>query len=118
MKTYIEKAAFTRRQFFKGAGILFASAVITGILSKIGLDALAVSDEYIEKRIAGLYELDESMSIRRSHENPEILRIYQEFLSPGEVKPLSEKSEHLLHTRYGKDIPSFIEELKKSEHAA
>lgn len=118
MKIYLEKAAFTRRQFFKGAGVLLASAVMTGILSKIGLDALAVSDDYIEKRAAGLYGLDESMAIRRSHENPEILQLYQDFLSPGQVKPLSEKSEHLLHTKYGQDIPHLIEELKKSEHAA
>jgi len=118
MKIYVEKAAFTRRQFFKGAGVLLISAVITGVLSKIGLDALAISDDYVEKRAAGLYQLDESMTIRRSHENPEILRLYQDFLSPGQVSPLSEKSEHLLHTRYGKDIPHLIEEMKKSEAAA
>lgn len=118
MNILMEKTAFTRRQFFKGAGILLASAVVTGILSKIGLDALAVSDDYIQKRAAGLYGLDESMAIRRSHENPEIVRLYQEFLSPGQVKPVTEKSEHLLHTRYGRDIPQLIEELKKSGHAA
>ncbi len=118
MKMYLEKAAFTRRQFFKGAGVLLVSAVITGILAKIGFDAVGASNEYIEKRAAGLYGLDESMAIRRSHDNQEVLSLYQEFLSPGKVSPLSDKAEHLLHTKYGKDIPQLIEELKKPDHAA
>jgi iron only hydrogenase large subunit-like protein len=36
------------------------------------------------------------MSIRKSHENPEIAKIYEEFLG----KPLGHKSHELLHTHY------------------
>ncbi|HQK26118.1 MAG TPA: iron hydrogenase small subunit [Synergistaceae bacterium] len=36
--------------------------------------------------------------MRKSHENPEIVRLYEEFLG----KPLGEKSHHLLHTHYFK----------------
>lgn len=118
MSRYIEKHVFTRRQFIKGTGVLFISAVVTGIFAKLGINASAAQDEYIAKRAAGLYSLDESMTIRRSHENPEIIQIYKEFLSPGEVKPLTEKSEHLLHTRYGQAAAELAEELKKSQHAA
>jgi len=125
MSLFSEKEGITRRQFFKGSGMLLVSAVVTGIFAKIGFDTSVASDEYINKRIAGLYTLDEKMAIRKSHENPEIIQIYKEFLSPGEVKPLTEKSERLLHTKYGKDIPALIEELKKphtpaanGEHAA
>ncbi len=41
-----------------------------------------------------LYKLDKAMPLRFSHENPEIKRLYEEFLGA----PLSEKAHHLLHT--------------------
>ena len=109
---FSEKGGITRRQFFKGAGILAITAVLTGVFSKIGIDMTKAGDDYIAKRAQGLYTLDEKMTIRKSHENPEIIQLYKDFLSPGEVKPMSEKAHHLLHTRYGQDIPAFIEELK------
>ncbi|HWP95659.1 MAG TPA: iron hydrogenase small subunit [Syntrophomonadaceae bacterium] len=113
MNIFSDREGMTRRQFFKGTGLLLATAVVTGIFAKLGFDASAASDDYINKRIAGMYTLDESMTLRKSHLNPEIAQIYKDFLSPGEVKPLTEKSERLLHTKYGKDIPALIEELKK-----
>lgn len=116
MSIYTEKSGITRRQFLKGSGILALTAVFAGVLTKIGFDVLAASDNYIAERAAGLYSLDEKMTIRKSHENPEIIQIYKEFLSPGEVKPLSEKAHHLLHTKYGRDIPGLIKELK--DHTA
>lgn len=108
-----DREGMTRRQFFKGSALLVVSAAVAGIFAKLGFDAKAASDDYIDKRIAGLYNLDEKMTLRKSHENPEIIQIYKDFLSPGEVKPLTEKSERLLHTKYGNDIPALIEELKK-----
>jgi hypothetical protein len=115
---FVEKPVFTRRQFFKGAGILLASVVIGGIFAKLGFDAKAVQEDYVAKRVAGLYTLDESMTIRRSHDNPEIIQLYREFLSPGEVKPLSERSEHLLHTRYGRQAVELAEELRTNTGSA
>ncbi|MCK5732469.1 MAG: iron hydrogenase small subunit, partial [Tenericutes bacterium] len=52
--------------------------------------------EIREKRIAAIYEVDENMTIRKSHENPDITAIYEDYLE----KPLGEKSHHLLHTHY------------------
>lgn len=118
MSIFKEKSTFTRRQFFIGSGMLAATIIISGVFAKFGFDAWAASDDYIEKRIAGLYNLDESMPIRKSHQNPEILQIYKDFLSPGEVKPVSEKAHHLLHTKYGKEIPAMIEELHAHQHDA
>lgn len=118
MSIFTEKGGITRRQFFKGAGMLAVTAVVAGVFAKVGVDVFAASNDYIEERAAGLYTLDEKMAIRKSHENPEILQIYKEFLSPGEVKPVSETAHHLLHTRYGNDIPGLIEELKAHHHAA
>jgi iron-only hydrogenase group A len=54
------------------------------------------TDEIRNKRIMGLYEDDERGAIRCSHKNPEIIKIYQDFLG----EPLGEKSHHLLHTQY------------------
>ena len=49
---------------------------------------------YTEKRGDKLYDLDSSAPVRFSHENPEVLKLYSEYLT----KPLSEKAHHLLHT--------------------
>jgi NADH-quinone oxidoreductase subunit G len=43
-----------------------------------------------------LYKEDKSLPLRRSHDNPFIIKIYQNYLE----KPLGEKSHHLLHTKY------------------
>ncbi|MFZ5806543.1 MAG: NADH-dependent [FeFe] hydrogenase, group A6 [Verrucomicrobiota bacterium] len=55
-----------------------------------------VNDEVRAKRIAGLYQDDRDCKQRCSHENPEVQRVYAEFLE----KPLSEKAHKLLHTHY------------------
>ena len=49
-------------------------------------------------RANALYSIDEKSTIRKSHENPVIKKIYEEFLE----KPGSEKAEELLHTSYKK----------------
>ena len=54
------------------------------------------TDKVRKARIAAIYKEDEGKTLRKSHENPEIKQIYEEFL----VKPLGEKSHHLLHTHY------------------
>ena len=47
-----------------------------------------------QERADVLYNQDKAMELRFSHENPSIKAIYEDYLG----KPLSEKSEHLLHT--------------------
>lgn len=49
-----------------------------------------------QKRAAGLYSEDSSLKHRKSHENPDIKKLYAEFLE----KPGSHKSHELLHTTY------------------
>lgn len=49
-----------------------------------------------QKRAASIYLEDAMKGIRKSHENPEILTLYNDFLK----EPLGEKSHHLLHTHY------------------
>ena len=48
------------------------------------------------KRIQALYTEDECKTMRKSHENPYILKLYEEFLG----QPLGHKSHELLHTTY------------------
>lgn len=52
--------------------------------------------DILKLRQKALYDEDKSKAIRKSHENPEIVKIYKEFLGA----PLSEKSHELLHTHY------------------
>jgi iron only hydrogenase large subunit-like protein len=53
-------------------------------------------DNIRQKRIKAIYREDEGKKLRKSHENPEIKQIYEEFLG----KPLGKKSHKLLHTHY------------------
>ncbi|WP_312516693.1 iron hydrogenase small subunit [Anaerospora sp.] len=46
--------------------------------------------------MAGLYQADRRLTIRKSHENPAVKALYDEYLG----KPLSHKSHELLHTHY------------------
>jgi len=48
------------------------------------------------ERINQIYVEDEACQIRKSHENPEVKAIYEEFLH----EPLGHQSHHLLHTHY------------------
>ena len=52
--------------------------------------------DILEKRMEVLYNEDKDKKLRKSHENPEILRLYDEYLG----KPNSEKAHELLHTHY------------------
>ncbi|SMG14173.1 NADH-dependent [FeFe] hydrogenase, group A6 [Dethiosulfovibrio salsuginis] len=54
--------------------------------------------EIVAKRAQALYREDEGKPIRKSHENPSIKALYEEYLG----KPLGEKAHHLLHTHYFK----------------
>lgn len=64
-----------------------------------GGQPIPTNDEVRKKRMKAIYEEDADKSIRKSHENPEIKQIYEEFLVDG---PLGHKSHKLLHTHYTK----------------
>ena len=63
-----------------------------------GDQPIPTNDEIRRKRIAAIYKEDEEMLLRKSHDNPEIKQIYEEF----HKEPLFHKSHHLLHTSYRK----------------
>ena len=52
--------------------------------------------DLLDKRMKGLYLEDANKPLRMSHQNPDIQKLYAEYLG----EPCGEKSHHLLHTTY------------------
>ncbi|PLX21076.1 MAG: ferredoxin [Salinivirgaceae bacterium] len=61
-----------------------------------GGQPIPTNDEIRKKRMDAIYEEDANMTLRKSHENPEVVQIYKEFLG----EPLGKESHKLLHTEY------------------
>jgi len=55
-----------------------------------------ILDTFRAKRAAALYSEDERQVIRQSHNNPQVKKLYEDFLE----KPNSHKAHELLHTHY------------------
>ncbi|MCI6677272.1 MAG: [FeFe] hydrogenase, group A [Clostridiales bacterium] len=66
-------------------------------------DIMKDKDAVRQSRIKTLYKKDEAMTVRKSHENPDIKEVYEQFYG----KPLSEIAEKMLHTSY-KDKSSIL----------
>ncbi|MDF2530816.1 MAG: hydrogenase, Fe-only, partial [Clostridia bacterium] len=56
------------------------------------------TEEVKTLRAQGLYNIDQSRKRRKSHENPEVKALYDEYME----KPNSHKAHHILHTHYKK----------------
>lgn len=54
------------------------------------------TDEVKIQRAQGLYQIDKNSAKRKSHENPDVKKAYEEYFE----KPNSHKAHHLLHTHY------------------
>ena len=61
-----------------------------------GGQPLGTSEKAAKLRMQTLYKIDTTASLRVSHRNPYIRRLYEDFLG----EPLGEKSHKLLHTHY------------------
>lgn len=61
-----------------------------------GQPLLHGNSEVLYARANALYREDAQKPLRKSHENPYIKTLYEEYLG----KPLSETAERLLHTHY------------------
>lgn len=69
-----------------------------------GFNSVPLDEKCLKKRAEALYGLDRNRTIRRSHENPDVQRLYKEFLG----RPLSTMSHKLLHTHYKSKTPRGI----------
>ncbi len=67
-------------------------------------NSIPLDEEALRLRAQALYDLDRGKTIRRSHDNPDVQRLYREYLG----RPLSEKSHELLHTHYKAKLPKGI----------
>lgn len=70
-----------------------------------GGQPIPTSPEIRAARAQAIYNEEKTLSVRKSYENPAVVRTYQEFLTDG---PCGHKSHKLLHTHYvarGKYIP-------------
>ncbi len=65
-----------------------------------GGQPIGTNTEIRQKRIKGIYERDKKLPLRKSHENPEIIGLYKEFLKV----PCGELSHKLLHTHYSPKV--------------
>lgn len=61
-----------------------------------------------EKRAEGLYTEDKNLPVRRSHENPDIVKLYENDLE----KPGSHKAHELLHTTYADKFTGSYKDVK------
>ena len=64
-----------------------------------GGQPIPTSEEIRTKRAKAIYSEEETLPLRKSHENPHVKLLYEKFLTEG---PCSELSHHLLHTHYTK----------------
>ncbi|EGV33414.1 hydrogenase, Fe-only [Thiorhodococcus drewsii AZ1] len=62
-----------------------------------GGQPIPTSPEIRAKRSQAIYQIDANYAVRKSHENPMVLQLYQEFLTDG---PCGHISHHHLHTHY------------------
>jgi len=63
-----------------------------------GGQPIGADTEAIKARLQALYQIDRDDSVRVSHKNESVARLYKEFLG----EPLGKVSHHLLHTHYKK----------------
>ncbi|MCT4636471.1 MAG: NADH-dependent [FeFe] hydrogenase, group A6 [Bacteroidales bacterium] len=63
-----------------------------------GGQPIPTNAEIRRKRTKAIYDEDMGMPLRKSHENPEIITLYNDYLK----EPLGHKSHELLHTHYRK----------------
>ncbi len=55
-----------------------------------------IANTYLEKRASALRSQDEAMTLRQAHNNPQIVKLYEDYLQ----KPNSERAHKLLHTSF------------------
>lgn len=61
-----------------------------------GGQPIGVTAEAVKNRMKGLYAIDKNEQVRTSHNNPDIKKLYEEYLG----EPLGHKSHEILHTHY------------------
>lgn len=104
-KTILEKVKHSKKQYHLIELMACPGGCIGGGGQPYPPDGSYVLDkEVIKKRAQALYSIDEAKTVRKSHENPYIQKLYEEYLG----EPGGEKAHHLLHTTYSPKEPRGI----------
>ena len=61
-----------------------------------GGQPISHDEDVVEKRRKAVYQIDKNKKLRKSHENPYIIKLYEDYLD----EPGSELAHQLLHTKY------------------
>lgn len=69
-----------------------------------GGQPIPTTPEIRKKRAEAIYAEDESLEMRKSHDNPHVIKIYEEFFKEGPCGHLSHKLLHTHYTKRGKFI--------------
>jgi iron only hydrogenase large subunit-like protein len=70
---------------------------------------MPVSEEIRKQRAAALYQIDRDKPIRLAHRNPDVQKVYDEFLKDDKIRHA------VCHTTYGRKIKGEIKTLKNSK---
>lgn len=118
MSTHIERTigdpkGITRREALIGAAVALGSIIAASAIGGAFIGTYNKVKEYIGSRTSVLYANDAARAVRVSHANPEIVALYEQYLSPGSVIPArTELSHRLCHTVYGDDVVDHISKLQ------
>ncbi len=66
-----------------------------------GANAIPLDERILAARAKSLYDLDEERTLRCSHQNPDIQKLYEEYLG----EPMGERAHKLLHTYFYQRVP-------------
>ncbi len=106
-KTILEKVKSGEKQYHLIEIMACPGGCVAGggqPLSHVEKFAYPLDPEVTKLRQKALYDIDKNKPLRKSHENPAIQKLYEEFLeSPG-----SHKAHKLLHTHYVERYPRGI----------
>lgn len=86
----------TRRGFLKAACIATGGALVSIRMTSAAIAKIKEIKDYMVDRINGVYAADAKFPVRASQDNAQVKKLYADFLG----KPLSHKSESLLHTQW------------------
>lgn len=89
-------ANITRRGFLKAACIVTGAALIGIRTTGKAVAAAKQLKDYMVDRINSVYAADAKFPVRASQDNAQVKALYKGYLT----KPLSHKSEELLHTKW------------------
>jgi len=90
-------SSITRRGFLRGCCILTGGLAFGVHMTGRAIAGVRELRQHMEERIASVYRADSrDFAHRASQDNDQVKELYAKFLG----KPLSEKAEHLCHTKW------------------